>query len=150
MNLNLDLTDERWNVRKEDAPRQRFLREQKKVNYDGVRYAVGFKNSEYGVSIIKNYGSYGYEDDQWEIALLKNDKLYHRLHEDFDMLDDVIGHLTDDEVREWIEKFYDIYVLGNDLEIKIHRIQKQIYQIGLEIEQLKEDLNEIDFKVKRP
>ena len=64
MNLNLDLTDERWNVRKEDAPRQRFLREQKKVNYDGVRYAVGFKNSEYGVSIIKNYGSYGYEDDQ--------------------------------------------------------------------------------------
>lgn len=36
----------------------------------GIKYTIHFPNG-YGASIIKFYGSYGYEQDKWELGLLK-------------------------------------------------------------------------------
>ena len=38
----------------------------------GIRYRICFPEVGYGASIIKHYGSYGYEKDLWELALLSN------------------------------------------------------------------------------
>ncbi len=139
MNFELDLTDERWDVRKEASDRQQVIE-----GRDYVRYVVSFKNSEYGVSIIKNYGSYGYDDDQWEIGLLKDGKLYDKLHRDFHLGDDVIGWLTDEEVKEWIEKFYSLYVLKEPkavLRSEIARLQDELDELAYDTSCIVDRLN---------
>ena len=81
----------------------------------GIHYWIHL-NDKYVVSVIKTETSYGREKDLWEIGLLRNygpkdDELVH-IEEDFDLGDDVIGWLTEDEVNDWIEKFYKKYVEG--------------------------------------
>lgn len=75
----------------------------------GVHYYV-YLNDLYKVSIIKRYGSYGYEDDTWEIALIYNNNQMVSISEDFDLFDDVIGYLTEEKVNKWITLFYEKYV----------------------------------------
>lgn len=74
-------------------------------NHDqGHHYIFRFTNN-YGASVIRNRGSYGNEQDLWEMALIFFDEdgnwdlTYER---DFD--DDVKGYLTDDDVIELLEK----------------------------------------------
>ena len=139
MNFNLDLTDERWDVRKEASDGQQVIE-----GRDYVRYVVSFKNSEYGASIIKNYGSYGYDDDQWEIGVLYNGHLYHNLHRDFCLGDNVIGWLTDEEVKEWIEKFYSLYVLKEPkavLRSEIARLQDELGELAYDASCIVDRLN---------
>lgn len=70
----------------------------------GHHYIFRFPNN-YGASVIKNFGSYGNEQDLWEMALIffDEDGDWHLTYEkDFD--DDVKGYLTDDNVIELLEK----------------------------------------------
>lgn len=70
----------------------------------GHHYIFRFPNN-YGASVIKNSGSYGNEQDLWEMALIffDEDGDWHLTYEkDFD--DDVKGYLTDDNVIELLEK----------------------------------------------
>lgn len=75
-------------------------------NHDdwGHQYIFRFPNN-YGASVVRNRGSYGNEQDLWEMALIFFDEYgdwgltYER---DFD--DDVKGYLTDDNVIELLEK----------------------------------------------
>lgn len=75
-------------------------------SFTGVRHVIKL-NDKYQVSAIKKYGSYGYEEDLWEIALLNDDTLV-PIEERFpeELCDDVIGFLTEDEVNSWLDKFY--------------------------------------------
>lgn len=66
----------------------------------GVRYKFKFPNG-YGASVIKFFGSYGWEQDQWELAVLNEagDICY-----DTPITDDVIGFLGSDEVNEYLNE----------------------------------------------
>ena len=144
--FNLDLTDVRWNVTKQASNGQKVIE-----GRDYVRYVIRFKNSEYGVSIIKNYGSYGYDDDLWEIGVMKNDEFYDRLHRDFNLGDDVIGWLTDEEVKEWIEKFYSLYVLKEPKAVirsEIARLQDELYVLTYDASSIVDRLNKVKEDLK--
>lgn len=66
----------------------------------GESYSHRFKfNNDYGASVIKHHGSYGYEDDLFELAVLffDEDGVCH-LSYNTPITNDVIGFLTNDEV----------------------------------------------------
>ena len=65
--------------------------------------------NNYGASVIKHWGSYGYEEDKFELAVLHKDMITYNTP----ITDDVIGHLTNDEVLELLEE---IKNLGADKE----------------------------------
>lgn len=74
-------------------------------SYDfGCQYIFRFTN-DYGASVIKSPGSYGHEQDLWEMALIffDNDGNYDLTYKK-DFEDDVIGYLSNDEVSELLEK----------------------------------------------
>lgn len=65
----------------------------------GFQYTAYFENG-YGIDIVKHNGSYGREDDLWEIAVIKDGKCCY----DTPITDDVIGHLTSAEVMNYVMK----------------------------------------------
>lgn len=61
---------------------------------NGVQAVMSFDNN-YGVSVVKFQGSYGYPN-LWEVAILyKGDLTYST-----DITDDVLGHQTDEDVTD--------------------------------------------------
>ena len=81
----------------------------KKSNFlGGIQYLFKFENN-FGASVIKHLGSYGHEEDLWELAVVE----YYRSGEwyltyDTDITDDVIGCLTDEDVRELLTKIKEL------------------------------------------
>ena len=63
----------------------------------GVRYVFSFPNG-YEVSVVKFYGTYGFESDQWEMGLMKDGDLIWLPDSDFE--DEIIGFLCDEEVND--------------------------------------------------
>ena len=61
------------------------------------QYKFKFPN-QYGASVVKHPYSYGYAQDLWELAILKNDKL------DYTIADDVIGYLSDEAVNYLLDQ----------------------------------------------
>lgn len=71
----------------------------------GDSYSHRFKfENDYGVSVIKHYGSYGYDEDLFELAVLKFDGEQSHLCYDTPITDDVIGYLSNDEVLDLLEQ----------------------------------------------
>lgn len=68
----------------------------------GIRYKICFPEVGYGASVIKLPGSYGYENDLWELALLSDPNSTGDWHlADAELVnDDVLGNLTDNEVNK--------------------------------------------------
>ena len=68
----------------------------------GIRYKICFPEVGYGASVIKLPGSYGYENDLWELALLSNYNSVGNWNLEYTKLvnDDVLGNLTDNEVNK--------------------------------------------------
>ena len=66
----------------------------------------------FGISIVKHDGSYGREQNRWEIAVLKrgkeNDVKKYDLCYDTPITDDVDGWLTGPEVMEYARKIKDL------------------------------------------
>ena len=81
----------------------------KKSNFlGGIQYLFKFENN-FGASVIKHLGSYGHKEDLWELAVIE----YYRSGEwyltyDTDITDDVIGFLTDEDVRELLTKIKEL------------------------------------------
>lgn len=75
----------------------------------GMQYMFKFEN-HYGASVIKNMGSYGHEEDLWELAVIKFDED----GDDWDLTyntsitDDVEGHLTDEDVRNLLQRIKEL------------------------------------------
>lgn len=66
----------------------------------GVQYVFKFMNN-YGASVVKRPGSYGFRNDLWELAVIRwyNDEEWHITY-DTEITSDVIGDLTNAEVDE--------------------------------------------------
>ena len=61
--------------------------------------------NNYGASVIKKYGSYGYEDDKFELGVSYYDENgVPSLTYNTPITNNVIGWLTNDEVLEYLEK----------------------------------------------
>lgn len=76
--------------------------------FGGESYSHRFKfENNYGASVIKHFGSYGYEEDLFELAVIifkdKDDK-HGCLCYNTPITNDVIGNLTNDEVLKLLEK----------------------------------------------
>lgn len=71
-------------------------------NRKGIRYKICFPKVGYGASVIKLPGSYGYENDLWELALLSDPNGVGNWNLEYTKLvnDDVLGNLTDNEVNK--------------------------------------------------
>ena len=71
---------------------------------------VRFEN-EYGASIVSHSGSYGYEEGQVELAVLKwygpGNYDFHLCYDTY-ITDDVIGHLTTDEANAIVEQIKEL------------------------------------------
>lgn len=75
---------------------------------DGVQYIFKFTN-HFGASVIKHKGSYGYERDRWELAVIYfyNDHDWDITY-NTDIADDVIGNITDDEVNKFLNRIQNL------------------------------------------
>ena len=81
---------------------------EKSKHLGGIQYLFKFKNN-FGASVVKHSGSYGHEEDLWELAVVE----YYRdgewyLTYDTYITDDVIGWLTDEDVRELLTKIREL------------------------------------------
>ena len=66
-------------------------------------------DNSYGASIVKHAGSYGHERDLWELAVIKFGRDgYWNLVYDTELTDDVIGWLTNDEVKELLARIKEL------------------------------------------
>jgi hypothetical protein len=66
---------------------------------NGLHLIYRFPNNR-GVSVIRFYGSLGYDKGLWELAEIKFNS---EDNNDWELKDDVIGFLTWKEVTEWLE-----------------------------------------------
>lgn len=66
-----------------------------------------FENN-YGASVVKHYGSYGFEEDLFELAVLyfEDGKIY--LCYDTPITNDVEGNLTNDDVLKLLRKIREL------------------------------------------
>lgn len=81
--------------------------------FEGIHYIFKFDNG-YGASVIKHSGSYGREEDLWELAVIEfyktDSELSYHLCYDTPITDDVIGYLTDQEIRKYLQQIKDLSV----------------------------------------
>lgn len=96
--MNLDLNYEGF---------EEFLVE-RYPDMDGVHYVFRFAN-DYGASVIKVSGSYGYRNDQWELGVVIFDEDgQYELTYDTPITKDVIGYLTDEDVRDLLGRIKEL------------------------------------------
>ena len=70
----------------------------------GIQYLFKFENN-FGASVIKHSESYGHEEDLWELAVIEyyGSGEWHLTYDTY-ITDDVIGCLTDEDVRGLLTK----------------------------------------------
>lgn len=75
----------------------------------GVQYRFRFENN-YGASVVKHSGSYGSQDDLWELAVLvyEADSEEWNLTYDTEITDNVIGWQTDEEIRNLLRQIKEL------------------------------------------
>lgn len=81
-----------------------------KENLGAVRHQYLFKfDNDFGASVIKGYGTHGYEDDKWELGVIHWDPYgnYHLTYETR-LTDDVIGWLSVEDVNDLLDKIKEI------------------------------------------
>lgn len=66
-------------------------------DYEIFRYRVSFPDNKYSASIIKGYGTYGRERDQWEVGIICDGDLTYDTDITADS-HDVIGYLKEEDV----------------------------------------------------
>ena len=115
LNLNYEGFEE-YLVEREDKPTMNCNFEEA----PGVRYVFRFENN-YGASVVKHLGSYGYDEDLWELAVLrfgKYDELcieYYENHDCEEELEELLDAMESDEDDEDDED--DVYDLTYDTPI---------------------------------
>lgn len=75
----------------------------------GVQYLTRFNNG-YGASIIQHSFSYGHERGLWELAVIfyPDDTDEYVLSYSTPITDDVLGHLTEGEVNNYLNKISEL------------------------------------------
>lgn len=95
-------------------PNLKKFEEREKDNYwkMGIhQWLFKFENG-YGASVVKHFGSYGFDDDLFELAVIKfyNEKEWH-LNYETPVTNNVEGYLTNDDVLKMLDE---IQRLEND------------------------------------
>ena len=86
---------------------------EKHLNGDGLQSRIFFDNG-YGISVVRfkmsfgGYGSYTNNEHEWEIAVLIGNKDKWSLDYSTDITDDVIGHLSEEEVTEIMKRIQNL------------------------------------------
>lgn len=82
----------------------------------GDSYSHRFKfDNEYGASVVKHFGSYGYEDDLFELGVVwYGDNEFGNLTYNTDITNDVIGYLTNEQVLELLERIKNLDESGRE------------------------------------
>lgn len=70
---------------------------------DGVQ-AIHFFENSYGISVVKFPGSYGYEEDLYEVAVIKGNEDDFELCYDTPITDVVMGHRDERDVEIIMEE----------------------------------------------
>ena len=98
MNLNLDYRGF------EDY----LIKERMTQAKDGIQYIFKFENN-HGASIMKHSWSDGYEDNLWELAVIDfiDDENNFEVNTRSELTRDVLGYLTDEEVKYYMGKIKD-------------------------------------------
>lgn len=73
------------------------------IGPQGIQAKVFFENG-YGASVVKFPGSYGYDSGLYELAVLKGTKRKWDLCYNTKITEDVLGHLSEDEVTKTLIK----------------------------------------------
>lgn len=72
--------------------------------YEGIQKLYRFPN-DYGASVVKHKGSYGYYEGLWELAVLRyTSSTRWVICYDTPVTDDVIGYLTEEQVQEILQQ----------------------------------------------
>lgn len=80
-----------------------------KLGHDPFNMQWRFKfDNGYGASIIKHFGSFGFEKDKFELAVLLWDDNNRCLCYDTEITDNVMGHLTNQEVMDTLHRIKDL------------------------------------------
>ena len=95
----MNLIDEFYNPKGTPLVYDDYKKYEVKPNFDKGQWCFKFENG-YGASVIKHFGSYGYEKDLFELAVLHNDKLCYST----EITDDVLGYLTNQEILDTLER----------------------------------------------
>lgn len=105
---------------------------------DKYSYSHRFKfDNNYGASIVKHFGSYGFKEDLFELAVLKykNKKdLEGSLCYDTPITDDVIGYLTNEDVLSKLKEIKDLEKTKQ--EKKENNVNKQSKEVIKSIQSL--------------
>jgi len=70
---------------------------------DGVQAKYFFSNG-YGVSVVRFPGSYGFQNDLYEVAILKGTEDKYDLVYDTPITDDVLGHRDEQDINNILEE----------------------------------------------
>lgn len=98
--MKTDLVYEKYKKYEIEIPNREKFDKEFKIFGEVYVHRFKFENG-YGASVIKHFGSYGYKDDLFELAVLdKNGNLCY----DTPITNDVIGYLTNEEVLEYLER----------------------------------------------
>jgi hypothetical protein len=62
-------------------------------------HALQFFSNGYGVSVVRFPGSYGFEDDLYEIAVVQGDAKHWQICYNTTVTDDVLGHRDERDVE---------------------------------------------------
>ena len=80
----------------------------KGILMDGYQYLFKFPNG-HGASVVKHRGSYGSDEDLWELAVVGFvDNGRWGLDYTTPITDDVLGWLTDDDVRNYLKQIEEL------------------------------------------
>lgn len=71
--------------------------------HDGVQAVHVFPNG-YGVSVVRFPGSYGFQDDLYEIAIIKGTNESYEICYDTPITDDVLGHQDEQDINNILEE----------------------------------------------
>lgn len=70
---------------------------------DGIQ-AVQFFENGYGVSVVRFPGSYGFEEDLYEVAIIQGTKDNYNLCYTTPITDDVLGHRDETDIENIMEE----------------------------------------------
>jgi hypothetical protein len=73
----------------------------------GVQKVYRFPN-QYGASVIRSFFSYGGDEGLWELGVVKWNGEKFALTYDTPITDDVLGHLTDEQVQETLKQIMEL------------------------------------------
>lgn len=102
--MKTDLVYDKYKKYEIEIPnREKFAKEFKIF---GEVYAHRFKfENGYGASVIKHFGSYGYSEDLFELAVLKFDKNgKFKLCYTTKITSNILGYLTNEQVLDYLEQ----------------------------------------------